>query len=68
VTKPGDMDWNVAGSARSIYSAIVAAGGTRVKFTEYDSGGTGMQAHMYAIDTAREDPRFLQWLLGQRRR
>jgi predicted peptidase len=68
VYSAGDMDWNVADSSRNIYKAILAAGGTRVKFTEYDSGGTGMSAHMYAIDTARGDPKFLSWLLIQRKR
>jgi hypothetical protein len=64
----GDTDWGVAYSSRSIYKAILAAGGTRIKFTEYDAGGTGMSAHMYAINTARGDPKFLSWLLSQRKR
>lgn len=63
----GDNDWNVANSSRAIYKAIVAAGGSRVKFTEYESGGAGMSAHMYAINAARGDPAPLKWLLSQRK-
>lgn len=68
VYSAGDMDWDVAGSSRNIYKAILAAGGAQVKFTEYDSGATGMAAHMYAINAARGDTKFLSWLLSQRKR
>lgn len=64
----GDMDWNVSSSLRNLYAAILEAGGTSTRVTEYDSQSTGMDAHMYAIYTARGDPEVLQWLLKQRKK
>lgn len=64
----GDTDWNVARASRSMYAAIVAAGGENVRFTEYDSGERGMAAHMNAINSAPGEPLLLQWLLSQRKK
>lgn len=64
----GDTDWNVARASRNIYVAIVAAGGEKARFTEYDSGAQGMDAHMNAINSARGEPLVLQWLLSQRKK
>jgi predicted peptidase len=52
----------VAQSSRAIYAAIVAAGGTHVKRTEYPNGD-----HMYAINNAAWEPGLFQWLLAQRK-
>jgi predicted peptidase len=49
-------------NARTIYKSILAAGGTKVKFTEYD----GLD-HVPAIQQARGEPGMITWLLGQQR-
>ena len=49
-------------SDRTIYQSILDAGGTQVKYTEYP----GLD-HVPAIEQARTDPAFLEWLLAQRR-
>lgn len=46
--------------ARAIHEAIVAAGGDKVKFTEYPELG-----HVPAIEKARTDSTYLGWLLAQ---
>jgi predicted peptidase len=64
--------WIVHGSAdtaspvesdRTIYQSILDAGGTQVKYTEYP----GLD-HVPAIEQARTDPAFLEWLFAQRRK
>ena len=50
-------------SDRTIYQSILDAGGTQVKYTEYP----GLD-HVPAIEQARTDPAFLEWLLAQRRK
>jgi predicted peptidase len=49
-------------SDRTIYQSILDAGGTQVKYTEYP----GLD-HVPAIEQARTDPAFIEWLLAQRR-
>lgn len=48
-------------SSRAIYAAIQQAGGTVAKYTEYPDLG-----HVPAIEKARTDATYLQWLLGQK--
>lgn len=54
-TSPVDND-------RAIYKSIQAAGGTKVKYTEYP----GLD-HVPAIEKARSEPGLFEWLLDQRR-
>lgn len=61
----GDTDWNVAAASRKLHAAILEAGGAVTRVTEYDSGNTGMEAHMYAIYEAKGDPEVLGWLLSR---
>jgi predicted peptidase len=53
---------NATDSSRKIYAAIQAAGGTRVRYTEYP----GVD-HMTIWDLVRREPDLLDWLLAQRR-
>lgn len=48
---------------QAIYQAILAAGGTQVKMTEYP----GLD-HVPGIEKARSEPGLFDWLLAQRRR
>lgn len=53
---------NPVDNDRAIYQSILAAGGTKVKYTEYP----GLD-HVPAIEQARGEPGLLEWLLAQRR-
>ncbi len=54
-TSPVDAD-------RTIYQSITAAGGTKVKYTEYP----GLD-HVPGIEQARSEPGLFEWLLAQHR-
>ncbi|MBK9579050.1 MAG: hypothetical protein IPO40_18435 [Fibrobacteres bacterium] len=56
-----DDDISSVDSSRAIYAAIQQAGGTLVKYTEYPDLG-----HVPAIEKARTDAAYLEWLLGQK--
>jgi predicted peptidase len=48
---------------RAIYQAILDAGGTQVKYTEYPS-----LDHVPGIQQARTEPGLFEWLLAQHRK
>ncbi|MBK8802606.1 MAG: hypothetical protein IPN71_11240 [Fibrobacteres bacterium] len=54
-------DMSPVDSSRAIFAAIQRAGGTLAKYTEYPDLG-----HVPAIEKARTDANFLQWLLAQK--
>lgn len=58
----GAEDFDVVGSNRAIYNSIIDAGGSAVKYSEYQGFG-----HVGGIEEARGEPQILQWLLSQNR-
>lgn len=57
-----DDEMSPVADTRAIVAAIQAAGGEKMKYTEYPDLG-----HVPAIEEARTDTTYLRWLLRQRR-
>lgn len=57
-----DDEMSPIDSSRAIYNSILNAGGTMIKYTEYQG-----LLHVAGINKAREEPGLLEWLFAQNR-